>query len=210
MRTWPNAVTREYCHAQLDAHRVFEPKTLVTTVFVNMVAGPVDMNNGMFDLRQGHTTRVDESQPVPSTLVSEAARTLIVFSGATILPDIPEYYRKYPALLDFLSAQKMPWKESRTLAGEIGQYVVMMRQSAEDVYLVGAATNEEGRTIELPLTFLDDGIFEADVVEDGEGAHYLTNRETLKVSKKQVTKKDTLTLTLAPGGGACLKFTAHR
>ena len=130
MRTWPNAVTREYCHAQLDAHRVFEPKTLVTTVFVNMVAGPVDMNNGMFDLRQGHTTRVDESQPVPSTLVSEAARTLIVFSGVTILPDIPEYYRKYPALLDFLSAQKMPWKESRTLAGEIGQYVVMMRQSA--------------------------------------------------------------------------------
>lgn len=207
MRTWPNAVTREYCHAQLDAHRVFEPKTLVTTVFVNMVAGPVDMNNGMFDLRQGHTTRVDESQPVPSTLVSEAARTLIVFSGVTILPDIPEYYRKYPALLDFLSAQKMPWKESRTLAGEIGQYVVMMRQSAEDVYLVGAATNEEGRTIELPLTFLDDGIFEADVVEDGEGAHYLTNRETLKVSKKQVTAKDTLKLVLAPGGGSCLKFT---
>ncbi|WP_337812801.1 glycoside hydrolase family 97 N-terminal domain-containing protein [Parabacteroides johnsonii] len=67
MRTWPNAVTREYCHAQLDGHHVFEPKTFVTTVFVNMVAGPVDMNNGMFDLRQGHTTRVDESQPVPST-----------------------------------------------------------------------------------------------------------------------------------------------
>ena len=97
MRTWPNAVTREYCHAQLDGHHVFEPKTFVTTVFVNMVAGPIDMNNGMFDLRQGHTTRVDESQPVPSTLVSEAARTLIAFSGVTILPDIPEYYRKYPA-----------------------------------------------------------------------------------------------------------------
>lgn len=81
MRTWPNAVTREFCHAQLDAHRVFEPKTFVTTVFVNMLAGPVDMNNGMFDLRQGPTTRIDESQPVPSTLVSETARTLITFPG---------------------------------------------------------------------------------------------------------------------------------
>lgn len=151
MRTWPNAVTREYCHAQLDGHHVFEPKTFVTTVFVNMVAGPIDMNNGMFDLRQGHTTRVDESQPVPSTLVSEAARTLIAFSGVTILPDIPEYYRKYPALLNFLSAQKMPWKESRTLAGEIGEYIVMMRET-EDAYLVGAATNESGRTIDLPLS----------------------------------------------------------
>ena len=205
MRTWPNAVTREYCHAQLDAHRVFEPKTFVTTVFVNMVAGPVDMNNGMFDLRQGHTTRVDESQPVPSTLVSEAARTLIAFSGVTILPDIPEYYEKYPALLDFLSSQKMPWKESRTLAGEIGEYIVMMRQT-EEAYLVGAATNESGRTIDLPLTFLEDGTFNAEVVEDGDDAHYLTNRETLKVSKKQVTNKDVLKLKLAPGGGACLKF----
>ena len=165
----------------------------------------MDMNNGMFDLRQGHTTRVDESQPVPSTLVSEAARTLIVFSGVTILPDIPEFYEKYPALLDYLSSQKMPWKESRTLAGEIGEYIVMMRQT-EDAYLVGAVTNESGRTIDLPLTFLEEGIFDAEIVEDGDDAHYLTNRETLKVSKKQVTNKDILKLKLAPGGGACLKF----
>lgn len=32
MRTWPNAITREYCHAQLDAHRVFVPSTFVTSV----------------------------------------------------------------------------------------------------------------------------------------------------------------------------------
>lgn len=205
MRTWPNAVTREFCHAQLDAHRVFTPTTFCTTVFVNMVAGPIDMNNGMFDLRQGNTTRVDESQPVPSTLVSEAARTLIVFSGVTILPDIPEYYQKYPALLNFLSAQKMPWKESHTLTGEIGEYIVMMRQT-EDAYLVGAATNESGRTIDLPLSFLGEGTYDVEIAEDGDDAHYLTNRETLKVSRKQVTNNDILKLKLAPGGGACLLF----
>ena len=205
MRTWPNAVTREYCHAQLDGHHVFDPTTFVTTVFVNMVAGPLDMNNGMFDLRQGNTTRVDENQPVPSTVVSEAARTLIVFSGVTILPDIPEYYRKYPVLLDFLSSQKMPWKESRTLAGEIGEYIVMMRQT-DDAYLVGAATNVSARTISLPLTFLSDGDYNATIVEDGDDAHYLTNRETLKVTEATVTSIDTLRLKLAPGGGSCIKF----
>ena len=205
MRTWPNALTREFCHAQLDAHRVFTPSTFCTTTFVNMVAGPIDMNNGMFDLRQGKTTRVDENQPVPSTLVSEASRTLIVFSGATILPDIPEYYKKYPALLDFISAQKMPWKESRTLAGEIGEYIVMMRQT-DEAFLVGAATNESGRTIGLPLEFLGEGTYEARIVEDGDDAHYLTNRETWKVSEKTVTRKDLLKLKLAPGGGACLTF----
>lgn len=202
-RTWPNAVTREYCQAQLDAHRVFQPKTFVTSVFVNMVAGPVDMNNGMFDLRQGRTTRVDESQPVPSTLVAEAARTLITYSGVTIIPDIPEYYLKYPELLAFLSAQKMPWRESRTLAGEIGEYIVMMRET-DEAYLIGVATNEESRTINVPLSFLGDGTYEAAIVEDGEGAHYLTHRETLKSSTKKVAANDAIQVTLAPGGGACV------
>ncbi|GHT38927.1 alpha-glucosidase [Bacteroidia bacterium] len=209
MRTWPNAVTREYCHAQLDAHRVFEPKTVVTSVFVNMIAGPIDMNNGMFDLRQGKTTRVDENQPVPSTLVSEAARTLVVFSGATIIPDIPEFYRKYPELLNFLSAQKMPWVESKTLAGEIGEYIVMMRQT-EDAYLVAALTNESERAIELPLTFLDNFKYNAVIIEDGDNAHYLTSRETWKIRNRQVTSGDTLRLKLAPGGGACLTFKKNK
>ena len=204
MRTWPNAVTREFCHAQLDAHRVFVPKTFVTTVFVNMVAGPIDMNNGMFDLRQGHTTRVDESQPVPSTLAAEAARTLITWSGVTILPDIPEYYHRYPSLLAFLSAQRqMPWLESRTLAGEIGEYIVMMRETA-DAYLIGAATNEEGRTLEVPLDFLPKGSFSADITEDGNDAHYLTQRESIRTSRETVTRKDHLSLRLACGGGACV------
>ncbi len=205
MRTWPNAVTREFNHAQLDAHRVFVPSTFVTTVFVNMVAGPLDMNNGMFDLRQGKTTRIDENQPVPSTLVSEAARTLIVFSGVTILPDIPEYYRKYPDLLNFLSAQKMPWIESKTLAGEIGEYIVMMRQT-KDAILVAAATNEAGRAIELPLDFLGKEKYHATIIQDGPDAHYLTNRETLTTGEKIVTANEKIRLKLAPGGGACLLF----
>ena len=97
----------------------------------------------------------------------------------------------------------MPWKESRTLAGEIGEYIVMMRET-DEAYLVGAATNESGRTIELPLSFLKEGTYTVEVIEDGEDAHYLTNRESLKVATRQLTNNDKLTLKLAPGGGACL------
>jgi alpha-glucosidase len=204
IRTFPNAVTREFCHAQLDAHRVFVPSTFVTSVFVNMVAGPIDMNNGMFDLRQGKTTRVDENQPVPSTLVSEAARTLIVFSGATIIPDIPEYYQKYPELLRFIAAQKMPWLESKTLDGEIGKYIIMARQASDKTWLVGAATNEDSRELDIPLSFLKSGKFEVTIIQDGENAHYLTNREVMKVQKQILKSKDKVRVKLAPGGGACL------
>ncbi len=204
MRTFPNAVTREFCHAQLDAHRVFVPSTFVTSVFVNMVAGPIDMNNGMFDLRQGNTTRIDESKPVPSTLVSEAARTLIVFSGATIIPDIPEYYRKYPDLLSFIAAQEMPWLESKTLGGEIGKYIIMARQASDKTWLVGAATSEDSRELDIPLSFLSSGKFEVTIVQDGDNAHFLTNREVMKVQTQILKAKDKVHVKLAPGGGACL------
>lgn len=204
MRQFPNAVTREFCHSQLDAKRVFVPKTFVTTVFVNMLSGPLDMDNGIFDLRQGKSTRVDNPQEVPSTLASEAARTLIVFSGVTILPDTPEAYRKHPELLQFLSAQKMPWRESRTVSGEIGEHIAMARQAADGVWLLGAATDESARSVEVKLDFLGPGQFDAMIVQDGPGAHYLTNRESIKVEKRTVTGADKLRLDLAPGGGACV------
>ena len=205
MRTWPNAVTREYCKAQLDGHQIFYPQTFVTSVFVNMVAGPVDMNNGFMELHQGRTTRKDNSQEVPSTATAEIARTLITWSGATVIPDIPEYYRKYPRLLEFLSAEKQPWKESTTLDGRIGEYIVMMRQNADGDYLVAAATNEDARTLNIPLSFLPKGTaWAAAVNTDAEDTDYRTNRETCTSYDAVVTSASVLTVRLAPGGGACI------
>jgi alpha-glucosidase len=205
MRTWPNAVTREFCHAQLDAHRVFQPKTFVTTVFVNMLAGPLDMNNGLADLRQAG--RVDQPAPVPSTLTAEAARTLIVFSGATIIPDIPENYRRHPELLRFIAAEQMPWRESRTLSGVIGEHIVMARQAADGRWLVGAATNEDPRGLDIPLTFLAAGRWQALVIEDGADSDYRTHRESYRAVERPVAPADTLHVRLAPGGGACVLLT---
>jgi alpha-glucosidase len=202
MRTWPNAVTREFCQAQLDGHKVFQPRTFVTSVFVNMLAGPLDMNNGLADLIQ--KGRVDHGVPVPSTLTAEAARTLIVFSGATIIPDIPEYYRKHPELLRFIAAQQMPWRESRTLSGEIGEYIVMARQAADGAWLVGAATNESPREIEVPLSFLPRGKHDALVIQDGPASDYRTHAEDYRAETRKVDRSDTLRLKLAPGGGACV------
>ena len=206
MRTWPNAVTRELCHSQLDAHRVFQPKTFVTTVFVNMLAGPLDMNNGLADLTQAH--RVDQAQAVPSTLAGEAARTLITFSGATVIPDIPENYRKHPELLRFISAQRQPWRESRTLSGVIGEHIVMARQAADGAWLVGAATNEDPRELDIPLDFLGSGRYEALVMEDGEDSDYWNHKESYKAAARTVTGADKIRVKLAPGGGACVLLTA--
>jgi alpha-glucosidase len=202
MRTWPNAVTREYCQAQLDGRKVFQPQTFVTSVFVNMLAGPLDMNNGLADLTQAG--RVDYGKPVPSTLTAEIARTLIVFSGATVIPDIPEYYRKHPELLRFIAAEQMPWRESKTIAGEIGEYIVMARQAADGAWLIGAATNESPRELEIPLSFLPAGKHEALIIQDGPKSDYRTHAEDYQAETRLVTNADTLRVKLAPGGGACV------
>lgn len=208
MRTWPNAVTREFCQAQLDGHKVFQPKTFVTSVFVNMLAGPLDMNNGLADLTQ--KGRVDHGVPVPSTLTAEAARTLIVFSGATIIPDIPESYHKHPELLRFIAAQQMPWRESKTLAGEIGEYIVMARQAKDGAWLVGAATNESPREIDVPLSFLPAGNYEALVIQDGPKSDYRTHAEDYQADSADVSRAGKLHLKLASGGGACVLITSKR
>lgn len=205
MRTYPNAVTREYCKAQLDGRQIFQPKTFVTSAFVNMVAGPIDQNNGFLELHQGRTTRKDNNQEVPSTVTGEIARTLITWSGATVIPDIPEYYQKYPSLLEFLSAEKQPWQESITLDGEIGEYIVMARQNRDGDWLIGAATNEDEREISIPLSFLGKGKYTASINTDADDTHYRTNRETFETMEAvNVGRKSTIKLRLAPGGGACI------
>jgi len=205
-RTWPNCLTREFCHAQSDAKKAFTPSTFTTSVFVNMLAGPLDMNNGMFDLDNATKQRPKVFAEIPSTLTAEAARTLIVFSGLTVIPDTPDAYKQHPVLFDFIASQKMPWDESKTLAGEIGKYIVMMRRTG-DTYLVAAAGNEQERTLKIELDFLRAGIYKAVIGEDTPETHYLTNRQAYKTREVTVDKTKTMTLNLAPGGGACIKLT---
>ena len=119
------------------------------------------------------------------------------------MPDIPEMYKKYPSLLKFISSQKMPWLESKTLMGEIGEYIVMMRET-DEAYLIGAATNEDERNLSIPLDFLPSGDYTVEIIEDGDDAHYLNNRESLKERREQVSNEGKIDVRLAPGGGACI------
>ena len=142
--------------------------------------------------------------PVPSTITSEAARTLITFSGATIIPDIPENYNKHPQILKFINSEKMPWRESKTLSGEIGEYIVMARKAADGNWLIGAATNENARTISIPLSFLDDATYEALIIQDGADADFRTNKESYITATKIAKQGQSIEVKLAPGGGACI------
>ena len=75
-----------------------------------------------------------------------------------------------------------------------------------DWYL-GAITDEQPRSLEVPLSFLPEGeSFVAEIYADGEGAHWLHDPAPIEISTREVDAGSTLTLRLAPGGGQAIRI----
>jgi len=203
-RTWPNYVSREFCHSQSDALRSFSPSAFCEQVFVNMLAGPLDMCNGLYTLRNPAADRPKIFENVNTTIVAETARTMIVFSGLSILPDCPEAYEARADLFDYLSRLPMTWDETRIVHGEIGQYISTARRSGRK-WFVASATDQQARTLKIVLDFLEpDKTYTATLYEDAPDAHYVNNREAYRVRKTEVKRGDTIEAVMAPGGGHCV------
>lgn len=208
-RTWPNWITREYVHAQSDAMRTHSPGDFVNMAYLNPIAGPIDGNHGMFDHANSVAQRPRMFAEVYSTIVAEAARTLIMYTGLTVIPDSADSYKQHPDLFSFILAQKQPWKQSQTLAGEFGKWITTMRQARDGTFLVATAADESSRTVKIPLDFLEPGrVYTATIFQDAKDAHFKTNREAYTSERRKVTSADSIEAHLAPGGGHCVIITA--
>jgi alpha-glucosidase len=124
--------------------------------------------------------------------------------------DLPENYEKRPDAFQFIRDVPTDWETSRTLQGEIGDYVVIARQQrgTADWYL-GATTDENARDVAIPLDFLERGRrYEAQIYRDATDSNYLTNPAALVIEKRRVTRIDRIDAALAPGGGLAVRFRA--
>lgn len=208
-RTYPNAITREYCHAQQDSRRAFTPEAFLKMAHINAVQGPLDMNNGNFDL-SGINGGLRQKGPKKlnsylSTVVSEVARTLVIFSGLVCIPDAPEAYEAKADLFEFI--QKMPvgkWDESRILNSSIGKHITTARRHKKE-WFIGSVIDQRGGVLDIPLEFLEEGlVYEATFYEDTDETHCRTNPEAYQIRTVKVKKDDLIKAKLAPGGGHCM------
>ena len=94
--------------------------------------------------------------------------------------------------------------ETKGLAGEIGEYAVIAKRSGEQWY-VGAMTNWDERSMDLVLDFVEAGSYQVDIWEDGPKAN--KNAEDLATRSFALEAGSTLSLNLAPGGGAVIILT---
>lgn len=208
-RTYPNAITKEYCHAQQDSRRAFTPETFINMALINAIQGPLDMNNGNFDLT-GINNGDREKGPKKlhsyySTVASEAARTLIIYSGLVCIPDAPEAYNEKADLFEFI--QKLPigkWDESKVLHAKMGEYISTARRHGEE-WFIGSVFNQKGGVIETKLDFLKEGeIYLVTYYEDTPETHCKTNPEAYQIREGTIKKGDIINIKMAPGGGHCM------
>ncbi len=199
-RTWPNLITREFCWAQTDAKSSYFPETAVSAPFINMIAGPIDMTNGWFNLNNAHM-REKVFAEIPGTVTAEVAKLIVINSGLMVLPDAPEEYLKKNDLFDCIRKMPAHFNNIKVIDGEIGAFITVARKAGEN-WFVGSLTNREARNISIDLGFLDINTkYSATLYKDSKESHFLNNKESYNIEKISVDSKTNLSVFLSPGGG---------
>ena len=208
-RTWPNFVTQEGVLGAENnkwSARITATHN-VTLPFTRMILGPMDYTPGGFrSLTPAEFVKQQRYHaPFVQTTRGQAVAMYVVYdSPFQMVSDSPDAYKNTDGTwadgAEFIQSVPTSWDETRVLAGDIGQYIVTARRKGDNWY-IGAMTNEQGRTIEVPLSFLGKGSYTAHVQQDGADVNHLTSSDVMTDSGKS------LTLTLAPSGGAVAVLT---
>src|SRR5947207_5517143 len=213
-RTSPNMMPREGARGQADnAWGGVEgnpPEHETILFFTRLLAGPMDFTPAIFDIlreRGGGTPRRPEESRVRTTLAKQLALYVVLYSPLQMAADLPENYEHQPAF-QFIRDVAVDWDTTRVLAGKIGDYVVVARRERNGPsWYIGAITDEESRTFDVPLTFLTPGRkYVAEIYADGPGANWLTNPLPVSISKRPVDSTTRLRIVLAPGGGQAIRI----
>ena len=211
-RTYPNYITQEgVMGAEYNkwSARVTATHNL-TLPFTRMLLGPMDYTPGGFRNATRQEFNIQNTGPqVMTTRAQQLAMYVVYESPFACVSDSPDAYRGQ-AGAEFLKVVPTSWDETRALAGEIGQYVVIARRHGGEWY-VGAMTNEQARDIRVPFDFLGDATYQLSGFADGARptdvrrlVEVVTARKLLTTGKRNGA--DYLTVHLASGGGCALRF----
>lgn len=205
-RTYPNLINYEAVLG--NEYNKFSagtpPSHNVDIVYTRMLAGPIDYTPGaMENTTQGNFDTNNSNPMSHGTRCHQLGMYVIYYSPLQMLCDAPTEYEKYPDILQFLSEVPVTWDETVALAGEMGKYVAIARQKDDDWY-IGALNDWDERDIELDLSFLGRGKYEATLFLDGVNAN--RQAEDYQVVRMEVDADTKLPITLKKGGGAALQL----
>jgi alpha-glucosidase len=155
-----------------------------------MLAGPADYSVTHFGDRRQNTTWPHQiataaifSQPMLTYAANPS--NLLANAGLDLIKSIPPV-----------------WDDTIVLPpSEIGKLAIYARRSG-DAWFLAVIGGVDAQTIQVPLSFLSDGDYQAMLIRDsGAGS----NAE--QIEHTSAHREDTLTINLRPGGGFIGRFT---
>lgn len=186
-RTWPNLMTAEGIRGNEEM-----PDATHNTIlpFTRYIAGPADYTICYFDKR------------IKTTHAHQLALAAIYYSPIQTLfwYDNPSQYHQEPEL-EFWEKIPTTWDETRVIQGKPGEYITTARRKGTE-WFVGTITNNEARSLKVPLAFLEPGKrYRAKIYSDDPGIATDTH---VRVSSSIVNSKTVLITNLQPSGGEAL------
>jgi hypothetical protein len=207
-RTYPNIVSAEGLRGQefnaWSPDGGNPPEHLTIIPFTRMLAGPIDYTPGIFDIK---FDKYKKENQVNTTLAHQLAIYVVIYSPLQMAADLPENYNGHPAY-QFIRDVGVDWDTSVVINGEIADFVTIARKERNtDKWFLGSITDENERSFDILLNFLDTGKeYEATVYSDADDSHWDKNPTAYLIENKIVVSTDTLILKLAAGGGTAISF----
>ncbi|MEM8864604.1 MAG: glycoside hydrolase family 97 protein, partial [Planctomycetota bacterium] len=220
-RTYPNLMTQEGVRGmEWNAWSDGNPPEHHTILpFTRMLAGPTDYTPGIFDLRferyadqytlWNSLGGLETKGRMSTTLAKQLALYVVFYSPLQMAADLPSNYQSHPAF-QFIRDVPVDWQQTRVVDAAIGDYTVIARQDKQSAdWYVGAITDEQSRTLNLVLDFLDPGkTYLATSYSDAADAHFRDNPTPVTIDRRMVRHGEQLELRLAAGGGQAIAIQA--
>jgi len=187
-RTYPNLLTQEGIHGNEQNPNADHDAMLPFTRFTI----------GAADYTPGYCR--DDLQ---STWAHKLALPIIYYSPAQFIfwREIPGQCHERPEL-ELWENMPTVWDDTKVLAGEIGEYVIVARRSANNWY-VGGITNTNARSLDIDFSFLNTGKkYQVVIYNDTK-----ESEEMVSKFKKKISSKDKFKLDLKASGGFAIKIT---
>ena len=222
-RTYPNLIGNESARGtEYQAFGGTQPNHTTILQFTRLNGGPMDFTPGIFEMDFSKFVPGKDTK-VLATLANQLSLYVTMYSPLQMAADFPEHYAEHMDAFQFIKDVAVDWEESRYLAAEPNDYVVIARKPKQstlsgaaaefskgrDPWFVGGTTDEQARTIEFSLDFLSPGkSYTATIYADAADADYETNPQAYTISTKKVTADDKLSMNMARGGGFAISLKA--
>ena len=205
-RTYPNEYTREGTkNYEVDKwdEKGLSPDHDITMPFTRGLAGSTDYHLGGFRAVTQEKFKTQYTRPlVLGTRCHMLAMYVVLENYLQMICDYPAAYEGQQGF-QFIKNVPTTWDETKVIDARVNEYILIARRKNSDWY-IGAINNHRAREIRIPLNFLDDGKYIADIFSDARDTD--ENPNHLNIEKKIIDNGDNLSFKLAAGGGLAIRL----